>query len=158
MERMFCFTVGDVIAKRDPLGLFAQSDSVTAEELYDAYGEKIFRLTEEICRDGGWKKAHWTKILQAMETVFGPESDADRRDEEQTPSAPQKERIKTAREIQAAIFQSPAYYPELFGLQREGKRRMPENRDLSVPPLGLYTAGGRLCPVRPQRASFGRMF
>ena len=66
---MFCFTVGDVIAKRDPLGLFAQSDSVTAEELYDAYGEKIFRLTEEICRDGGWKKAHWTKILQARNVV-----------------------------------------------------------------------------------------
>lgn len=118
-KRMFYFVVGDVIAKRDLLGLFSQSDYVTAEELYDAYKEKISQITEEICRDEGWKKPHWTKILQAIETAFGSELDRD--DGGQLPPALQKEMIETAREIQKAIFQSPAYYPELLQCSEEEK-------------------------------------
>lgn len=120
-KRMFYFAVGDVIAKRDLLGLFPQSDDVyvTAEKLYNAYEEKISRITEEICRDGGWKKAHWTKILRAMETAFGPELDRD--DGGRLPYVLQKKMMETAREIQAAIFQSPAYYPELLGCSEEEK-------------------------------------
>lgn len=39
----------------------------------------------------------------------------------QMPPALQKEMIETAREIQAAIFQSPAYYPELLQCSEEEK-------------------------------------